>query len=388
MLKMFTSIAVIGLGRIGLPTALIVAEKHETVSGVDKNVDYIASLNEGVLPFLEEGLKSRFEDTQLIFTTEFIAAELYIVAIPTLGLSGCFETILIEQTLKKIEAISPNSLVIIESTLPIGAVERLAEQFKGGLVYCPERVAPGSVFHELSTVPRCIASKNENALKKASTFYDSLGISTLVTSTKIAETVKLSENAFRDANIAFANRLSEICAENQTDVRQVVEIANTHPRVNILTPGLGAGGACLAPSTRTLDSGSLFGAIRSTNEGQIERVLKTLQHHRIRSVALWGISYKADCDDLRFSKAMDLKELLESNHIDVKIWDPVAKMGNFSESLNSDAIVFGVPHRAFKDENLPQKTRKASQIKYLIDIVHAIDIQVWNKEGFSCICAS
>ena len=385
-MQKLASVAVIGLGRIGLPSAFLAAEKVETVFGIDHDVEYIASLKNGAIPFLEKGLKARFEKTTLVFTTKLETAELYILALPTLGLSGRFETDVVEKVLQKIGEISSDTLVIIESTLPLGAMRKLGKTFPGSLVYCPERVAPGSVFHELSTIPRCIASYDIWALEKAKRFYHSIAIETFETSPQVAETVKLSENAFRDANIAFANRLSEICGQNDTDIQEVIKIANTHPRVNILKPGLGAGGACLAPSTQTLDSGPLFSAIRQVNERQILRVLETLQRRNITSVSLWGLSYKANCDDLRFSKSMDLKALLESNDIEVKVWDPVAKVGDFSASLESQAIVFGVPHQAFSDANLPNKVRAKSQIKYIVDFVNAIDIRVWNKEAFSCIC--
>ncbi len=381
------TIAVIGLGRIGFPSALLAAEKYDRVLGIDHNSVYIKSLKNGILPFLEEGLAPRFAESKLEYETDLIEADIYILAIPTLDKTNVFSTTPIEPTLQKISQNWPRALVIVESTLPLGAIKKLGAEVENALVYCPERVAPGSVFHELSTVPRCIASNDPLALKKAQAFYNVLNIKTLETSPQVAETVKLSENAFRDANIAFANRLSEICALSGTNVEEVINIANTHPRVNILKPGLGAGGACLAPSTRTLDSGRLFGAIREVNERQITRILNVLQQNNITTVALWGLSYKPNCDDLRFSKSMDLKALLESNEMTVLTWDPVAKTGDFSASLNAQAIVFGVSHADFRNADLCLTVRNESGIKQIIDFVNAIDIVEWNKEGFSCICA-
>lgn len=386
MQKKIQSIAVIGLGRIGLPTALLASEQYETVFGVDHDNAHIETLKKGILPFSEVGLRDRLQKTELNFTSEIPTTDLYILAVPTLNEHGIFETRLIAEIVEKLTKLAPEAVLIIESTLPVGAMNNLSASFRK-LAYCPERVAPGSVFNELATIPRCIAAMDPSTLRIAVDFYAVLGIETRETTAKIAELVKLSENAFRDTNIAFANQLSEICEKNESDVHTVIEIANTHPRVNILTPGLGAGGACLAPATRSLGGGPLFSAVRQTNEQQISRILRTLRRHKITSIALWGLAYKANCDDIRFSKAMDLKTLLETNGIEVVPWDPVAKIGDFGSSLKCEAIVFGVPHDVFRNDNLAQKTRKKSKIKYVVDNVHAIDIGVWNKAGFSCICA-
>ncbi|GEM_PF-5613017 len=385
-------IGVIGLGRIGLPSALLFAEVFSEVIGIDKDRERIACVSALNMPFQENGLEEKLASSDLRFSPTLCPADLYVIAVSTLELGsnadlrneGRFGLTLLVELLGDISDLNPGTPVIIESTLPLGGLATLAEHYAGPLIYCPERVAPGNVFSELASVRRCIASTSEAGLQFGLSFYDSLSIGVLASTPKVAEMVKLSENAFRDANIAFANRLAEICSEHDIDNREVVRIANTHPRVHILNSGLGAGGACLAPSTRSLDRQGLFDEVRKTNQRQIHRALELLVKEDIKSVALWGLSYKGNCDDLRCSPSMDLKALLEVRAIEVKTWDPFAEIGDCLTSLeNAQTIVFGCKHTAFNEPALAQYVREHSSVKIILDVVNATDRSAWEKQEFT-----
>ncbi|MEO4038809.1 UDP-N-acetyl-D-mannosamine dehydrogenase [Micrococcaceae bacterium Sec6.3] len=331
------TVAVIGLGYIGLPTAAILAENGMTVLGVDVSGRTVAAVNAGTVPFVEpdlaEFVQRNVEAGRLSASRETPQADAYIVAVPT-PFKGDHAPDLsyIESAAR---ALSPQlrggELVILESTSPPGATEHMAEVIlearpdlkDAGLefAHCPERVLPGRVMVELVTNDRIVGGSTLAAARRAEELYRTFCEGEiLLTDTRTAEMAKLVENSFRDVNIAFANELSLICAEQGIDVWELIELANHHPRVNILQPGPGVGGHCIAvdpwfivdaaPSTARL-----IRAAREINDakprwviGQVKAAAFDVQQETGRApvVAALGLAFKPNIDDLRESPALNI----------------------------------------------------------------------------------
>ncbi|GAB3845782.1 UDP-N-acetyl-D-mannosamine dehydrogenase [Nesterenkonia populi] len=337
MTREFSSVGVIGLGYIGLPTAVILADHGVRTIGMDVSESTVGAINEGRVPFVEPGLRELLERTvasgQLSAQLEVPEADAYIVAVPTpFTDKHSADLSYIEaagrSVAKKLEG---GELIILESTSPPGATEHMQHiilQERSDLsasdilvAHCPERVLPGKIMEEMITNDRIIGGVTPEAAVAARDLYKSFCKGELlVTDAKTAEMAKLTENSFRDVNIAFANELSLICHKIGIDVWELIELANHHPRVNILQPGPGVGGHCIAVDPWFIvdaapEQANLIRTARQTNDAKPEWVLgrieQAMEHHGAGAkVVLLGLAFKANIDDLRESPSMRIAEKL------------------------------------------------------------------------------
>ncbi len=337
-----SSVAVIGLGYIGLPTAAILAEKGLRVHGVDVNPATVAAVNAGSVPFVEpdlgEYVARNVAAGRLTATTEPVAAEVFIVAVPTPFLANKTPDLsYIEAAGRALAAqLTGDELIILESTSPPGATERLAEVIHAErpelaaagtlqFAHAPERVLPGKVMQELVTNDRIIGGSTPEAAERAVALYRTFCQAELVTTDpRTAELSKLVENSFRDVNIAFANELSMIAEEIGVDVWEVIALANRHPRVNILQPGPGVGGHCIAVDPWFIvaaapDTATLIRSAREINDAKPAWVIRQIKAEaydvhqatgRTPVIATLGLAFKPNIDDLRESPALHITEAL------------------------------------------------------------------------------
>ncbi len=395
-MKDISSVAVIGLGYIGLPTAAILAEHGTRVYGVDVNPRTVEAVNAGQVPFVEPDLGEFVERAVqaglLSASVQTPAADAYIVAVPTPF------TEQMSPDLSYIEAagrglagqLTGGELVILESTSPPGATERLAEvvhqqrpDLAEGSVqfaHCPERVLPGKVMTELVTNDRIVGGMTPEAAQRAKSLYERFcQAEILLTDTRTAEMAKLVENSFRDVNIAFANELSMICTELGIDVWELIELANHHPRVNILQPGPGVGGHCIAVDPWFIvdaapTTARLIRSAREINDAKPEWVIRQVKAEafdvqnetgRAPVIAALGLAFKPNIDDLRESPALGITAQLSEQfpasrvlavepHVDQL---PASLAGRENLTLataeqalqEADILVLLVDHDAFAD---------------------------------------
>lgn len=346
-----SSVAVIGLGYIGLPTAAILADKGLRIHGVDVNPKTVESVNAGSVPFVEPELGDfvarNVTAGRLTATIETPPADVYIVAVPTpfLG-SKTPDLSYIESAGRTLAAqLTGDELIILESTSPPGATDRLAEVIHdvrpdladaGTLqfAHAPERVLPGQVMRELVTNDRIIGGSTPEAAERAVGLYRTFCEAELViTDTRTAEMSKLVENSFRDVNIAFANELSMIADEIGVDVWEVIELANRHPRVNILQPGPGVGGHCIAVDPWFIvaaapETATIIRSAREINDSKPDWVIRQIKAEafdvqqetgRTPVIATLGLAFKPNIDDLRESPALNITEALSDQFTQSKI---------------------------------------------------------------------
>ncbi len=333
-------IAVIGLGYIGLPTAAILASYGWDVCGVDVSGRVVDTVNAGGVHIEERDLDRLVDEAtrskRLVASVHVPAAHYYMIAVPTpLGAGNTPDISYVEAAARSIAPnILPGACIIIESTSPVGTTERVAEIVAemrpdisipkfgakhGGdiaIAYCPERVLPGRIVQELIQNDRVVGGLTPDCAQQAAALYMSfVRGDCLITNSRVAETVKLVENSFRDVNIAFANELSMIADEIGVDVWDVIRLANRHPRVNILQPGPGVGGHCIAVDPWFLVAGAPKAArlVRTAREVNDYKAVHT--ENRIRAlidaapgakVALLGLAFKPDIDDFRESPALEI----------------------------------------------------------------------------------
>lgn len=331
------TVAVIGLGYIGLPTAAVLASSGANVIGVDINAENVKVINRGLVPFVEPDMATTVAGVVsqgfLTATTETPHAETYIVAVPTPFVDGHKPDLsYIRDAGRQIAPLLVgNELIVLESTSPPGTTEFLAEtilKVRSDLTlepnasnsiyfaHCPERVLPGRIMIELRTNDRIIGTLNGNAGERARELYQLFCEGEfLMTDARTAELSKLTENAYRDVNIAFANELSMIADSLDINVWELIELANHHPRVNILQPGPGVGGHCIAVDpwfivAASPDRASLIKTAREVNDAKPKFVIDKLlpQARRISSVkiAALGLAFKPNIDDLRESPARQI----------------------------------------------------------------------------------
>ncbi len=337
-------IAVIGLGYIGLPTAAVLASYGWSVCGVDVSRSVVKTVNSGGVHIEERDLdrlvREATDSGRLVASSNVPTAHFYMIAVPTpLGDNKAPDISFVEAAARAIAPqILPGACIIVESTSPVGTTERVGEIIGAlrpdlkmpefgdagpgdiALAYCPERVLPGKIVHELVANDRVIGGVTQACAERAAALYTSfVKGDCLLTNARIAETVKLVENSFRDVNIAFANELSMIADAIEVDVWDVIRLANRHPRVNILQPGPGVGGHCIAVDPWFLVSAAPKAArlVRTAREVNDHKALHTEQ--RIRAlleaapggkVALLGLAFKPDIDDFRESPALEIAENL------------------------------------------------------------------------------
>ncbi|OUS12721.1 UDP-N-acetyl-D-mannosamine dehydrogenase [Gammaproteobacteria bacterium 53_120_T64] len=376
------TICVLGLGYIGLPTASLLGTKGYRVHGVDVSPDVVATINSGGIHIVEPDLdilvKSAVQSGNLTAGLEPVEADIFIIAVPT-PFKGDHEPDLsyVEQATKTIsQFIKPGNLVILESTSPIGTTDEVVatilqqDGHKVGedvyVAHCPERVLPGRILIELVQNDRVVGGVDEESTQVAVDFYETfVRGEVLATSAKTAELVKLTENAYRDVNIAFANELSMIAETEEVNAWEVIELANRHPRVNILQPGPGVGGHCIAVDpwfivSRAPEQAKLIRTAREVNDSKPQWVMAQVrkQADRFKNpvIGCLGLAFKADVDDLRESPALNLVQQLQSEDVgQVLVCEPNLKQHSEFELLplaevikKSDIILLLVDHKPFK----------------------------------------
>ncbi|WP_282079816.1 UDP-N-acetyl-D-mannosamine dehydrogenase [Aquimarina algiphila] len=381
------SVVMIGLGYIGLPTAALIAKNNTYVHGVDINPKVVETINEGkihiVEPDLDEAVANSVKEGYLKAATSPVVADTYLIVVPTpfKGKNEPDISFVEAATRGVIPLLKDDDLYIIESTSPIGTTEKMMNliyeerpDLKGKLniAYCPERVLPGNVMYELVHNDRVIGGVDEKSTTKALAFYRQFIQGDLhETNARTAEMCKLVENSSRDVQIAFANELSLICDKADINVWELIELANKHPRVNILQPGCGVGGHCIAvdPYFIVADypmESQIIGKAREINNYKsfwcAEKVKTAklefeIEHGRKPSIALMGLAFKPNIDDLRESPAKYIaqKVLQNANNEEYFIVEPnisehkVFKLTNYMEAAeNADIIVYLVAHKEFK----------------------------------------
>lgn len=346
-------INVIGLGYIGLPTALMMASHGVEVVGTDYNKELVATLNAGKTTFKEEGLDELFNaavNSGIKFTTEYQTTDTYIVSVPTPydKFSKKVDACYVVAALKEIMKVCPKgAIVVIESTISPGTIDKYVRPvieengFTIGvdlhLVHAPERIIPGNMVHELIHNNRTVGADSREIGEKIKQYYASFCEGDIVvTDIRTAEMTKVVENTFRAVNIAFANELARICRHDNMDVYEIIRICNMHPRVNILQPGPGVGGHCISVDPWFLvgDYPSLAKVIDEsmrTNDSQptfvLNRIYEIMKENNItdnRRVGLYGLTYKENVDDIRESPTLQLLEAQE-RHLarPLKVYDPL-----------------------------------------------------------------
>lgn len=403
-------VSVIGLGYIGLPTAAMLASRKIKVVGVDVNQLAVDTINRGeihiVEPELDIVVQAAVTQGYLRATTCPEPADAFLIAVPT-PFKGDHEPDLsyVEAAAKSIAPVlKRGDLVILESTSPVGTTEQMAvwlaqaradlsfphqqgEQADISIAYCPERVLPGRVVHELVSNDRVIGGMTPRCSRRATELYKNfVEAECIPTTARTAEMCKLTENSFRDLNIAFANELSIICDKLGINVWELIKLANHHPRVNILQPGPGVGGHCIAVDpwfivSKTPDAARLIHMARQVNDGKphyvVDQVVAAAASVVDPVIACLGLAFKPDIDDLRESPAMEVVELLAARKIGrilavephiAEVPASLAGFGNIELTSPEDAIrranviVMLVSHRSFYEIN-----RTMLQDKQLID---------------------
>lgn len=343
---------VIGLGYIGLPTALMMASHGVEVIGTDYNKELVATLNAGKTTFKEKGLDELFQNalnSGIKFTTEYQVTDTYIVSVPTPydKFSKKVDACYIVEAVKDVMSVCPKgATVVVESTVSPGTIDKYvrpvieANGFKIGedinLVHAPERIIPGNMVYELLHNNRTTGADDKAIGEKVKELYSSFCQGEIVvTDIRTAEMTKVVENTFRAVNIAFANELAKICRHDNMDVYEIIKICNMHPRVNILQPGPGVGGHCISVDPWFLvgDYPSLAKVIdesMKTNDGmpdfvlnRIYEIMKEKGLTDVSRVGLYGLTYKENVDDMRESPTLQLLESQE-RHLatGLKVYDP------------------------------------------------------------------
>ena len=391
-MKQISMVVTIGLGYIGLPTSALIASHGTNVLGVDVNAKVVDTINKGkihiVEPDLDKVVSKAVSNGFLKASTKPSEADVYLIVVPT-PFKGNHEPDIsfVEAATKGIiPLLKKGDLYIIESTSPIGTTEKMQKlifasrpELEGAIhiAYCPERVLPGNVMHELVENDRVIGGVDEASTQKAISFYRKYVKGELHgTNARTAEMCKLVENSSRDSQIAFANELSLICDKADINVWELINLANKHPRVNILQPGCGVGGHCIAVDPYFIVSdypaeSKMIGTAREVNNYksfwcaekiQNEKLQFELKHGRKPKTALMGLAFKPNIDDLRESPAKYIaqKVLQNSNNEEHFIVEPnikshsVYKLTDYKEAINkADIVVFLVAHKEFLNLDIP-----------------------------------
>ena len=401
-------VVMIGLGYIGLPTAALIASNGVNVHGVDINPDVVDTINRGeihiVEPALDQAVAKAVKAGFLKADVKPVVANNYLIVVPTPFKDKNEPDISFVEAATRgiLPLLKEGDLYIIESTSPIGTTEKMMTLIynerpelkdKLHIAYCPERVLPGNVMHELVHNDRVIGGVDEKSTEKALAFYKAHVKGELhATNARTAEMCKLVENSSRDVQIAFANELSLICAKADINVWDLIELANKHPRVNILQPGCGVGGHCIAvdPYFIVADfplESQIIGKAREINNYKsfwcAEQVKNAklqfrLDHGRLPSIAIMGLAFKPNIDDLRESPAKYIaqKVLQDANDEEYYIVEPnitshkVFKLTDYKEAFEkADIVVYLVAHKEFS--NLPVNSDKI-----------VLDFAGVNKKGF------
>ena len=373
---------VIGLGYIGLPTALMFAANGIEVVGTDINKKLVETLKEGKLTFEEEGLEEVFKlaiDNKIEFKREYEKTNRYIITVPTpyIKKTKQIDPVFVVFAVKGVlEVCEPGTILVIESTISPGTIDKFVRPIieeKGlkigediHLVHAPERIIPGRMVFELENNSRTIGSDSKEIGEEVRSWYKSFCKNEIViTNIKTAEMSKVVENTFRDINIAFANELAKICDIEGMDIYELIAIANNHPRVNILQPGPGVGGHCISVDPWFLvgdypDIVNIILGAREVNDGmpqyvfdKIHRIMKENNITDYSKVGLYGLTYKENVDDTRESPTLQLLEIFEKYNIDnLMVYDPYVKEKKYNGQVmdidtflsDTDLVVILVGH--------------------------------------------
>ena len=382
-------VCVIGLGYIGLPTAALLANRGYNVHGVDIVQSTVDTINQGkihiVEPELDTFVQAAVKSKKLKADTKPTEADIFIIAVPTPFHEGFVPNI--DYVISAIKSIAPyvkeGNIVILESTSPVGTTEKIAQilselrpelfeknSSKLFISHCPERVLPGHIMRELIENDRIVGGITPEATKVTAEFYrEFVEGKVLETDAKTAEMTKLTENSFRDVNIAFANELSILCDKFCIDVWELIKLANHHPRVNILQPGSGVGGHCIAVDPWFIihtggEDAKIIRCAREVNTYKTEWVIEKIKNSALKfenengrkaKVACMGLAFKPDIDDLRESPALYITRRLIEDKIDVLAVEPnIASFKDFEivdykEAIEkADIVAFLVAHKEFK----------------------------------------
>ncbi|RLQ94806.1 nucleotide sugar dehydrogenase [Falsibacillus albus] len=380
-------INIVGLGYIGLPTALMFAKSGLKVVGTDYNSELVNSLTEGRLTFEEKGLEELFQEALsngIEFSTEYQKTHTYILAVPTpyIKESKKLDPKYVISALNSVlDVCERGAVIVIESTISPGTTDRYIrpEIEKRGfvigedvhLLHAPERIIPGNMIYELENNSRTIGADDREVGEKVKGLYlNFCKEEIVVTDIRSAEMSKVVENTYRDINIAFANELSKICRTDNMDVYEIIRIANKHPRVNILQPGPGVGGHCISVDPWFLvgdypDLTNLILTARKINDSMprhvLGRIRDIMREHGIKDISkvgLYGLAYKENVDDTRESPTLQLLERMDEHlAFGVKVFDPHVKKRivdhqfmNFEDFLNEiEILVIMVGHNHIKD---------------------------------------
>ncbi len=379
-------VCVVGLGYIGLPTAALLASSGFDVIGVDLNAHAVETINMGrihiIEPDLDAYVRSAVAAGRLKAYLQPQPADIYIICVPTpFHLSDSIPQPNIDYVLAATSSIAslvkPDDLIILESTSPVGTTRKMAEVFSHAgidmsqvhVAYCPERVLPGKIMTELVENDRVVGGLTLEATKAVSAFYKTfVRGAVLETDAATAEMCKLTENSYRDVNIAFANELSLLCAKSGINVWKLIKLANRHPRVNILQPGTGVGGHCIAVDPWFIvasdpDNARIIRTAREVNNYKTKWVIDqiklavtyaTANRGRKPKVACLGLAFKPDIDDLRESPAVHVASALQAEGYDVVAVEPNIKshdkfaLVTLEEALQAaDVVAVLVKHRQF-----------------------------------------
>lgn len=400
-------INVVGLGYIGLPTALMLASHGVEVIGTDYNHELVEKLNAGKTTFKEDGIDELFAEAieaGIKFSTEYQVTDTYIVSVPTpydkfsKKVDACYVVAAVESVM---EICPKGATVVIESTVSPGTIDKYVRpviERKGfvvgkdlNLVHAPERIIPGNMIYELLHNNRTIGADSKEVGERIKKLYASFCQGEIVvTDIRTAEMTKVVENTFRAVNIAFANELAKICRHDDMDVYEIIKICNMHPRVNILQPGPGVGGHCISVDPWFLvgDYPSLAKVIdesMKTNDGmpdfvlnRIYEIMKKENLHDLSRVGLYGLSYKENVDDMRESPTLQMLESME-RHLcgsEIKVYDPFIEkdsvanqMHNLDDFLNAiDMIVLLVGHDEIKQNMDKLKDKVILDTRHICDL--------------------
>lgn len=382
------TICVVGLGYIGLPTAALLASTGYKVCGVDVNARAVEIINQGrihiVEPDLDAYVRSAVAAERLKASTTPEVADVYVICVPTpfhegAGIPQPNIDFVMAATQSIASYVKAGDLVILESTSPVGTTQKMAEVLSEAgvdiagiyIAYCPERVLPGKIMTELVENDRVVGGLTPEATQRVSSFYRTfVRGAVLETDAKTAEMCKLTENSFRDVNIGFANELSLICAKDGINVWDLIKLANRHPRVNILQPGAGVGGHCIAVDpwfivARDPENAQIIRSAREVNNRKTDWVIDqikiaaadaTAKTGRKPKIACLGLAFKPDIDDLRESPAVHIAQALLSQGYELVAVEPNIQEDNrfalieLDDALKSaDVLAVLVKHRQFVD---------------------------------------
>ena len=402
-------ICVLGLGYIGLPTALLFAAHGADVVGVDVKQSVVDYLNHGNLPFREPGLEDLYREAEgrFVARTRPEAADVFLIAVPT-PLDQATKVSDLSYVKKAADSIAPHlakgNLVILESTVPPGTSERVVipRLEKSGIsigdflyAHCPERAIPGRTLQEMTENSRIIGGYDRDSTDRAISIYQAFVRGQIYqTDTRTAEFVKLMENTCRDVNIALANEFAQLAEECGINVWEAITLANKHPRVSILNPGPGVGGHCIAIDPWFLTENStrcrMVSTAREVNDSMPNYVLHVVRNllagTRDPTISIFGVAYKGNIGDTRESPAFKFIQLAENEGYTIRCHDPY--VGEFPHPLvnladaaaGSDCIVVLADHDCFRTID-PAGLRVRT--KLVIDARNILDHEKWTDQGFA-----